>query len=106
MSEGQGRGALPALGQRSEAHLLRGLLGLVQIGLIGQPETILERGSRPPSQLTQTADIEQFARRAVRLRWIELDVAAVADDSAHQPGQLADRQVLAGADIDRARASE
>src|SRR3954454_5389997 len=47
--------------RNTDAQLLRGLLALVQIGLIGQLKTIFERGSRAPSQLTQTADIEQFA---------------------------------------------
>src|SRR4029079_10819735 len=37
-----------------------------QIGLVGEPDAVLERGRGAPAEFCQPADIEQLARRAVR----------------------------------------
>src|SRR3982074_2536851 len=47
-------------------------------GLIGQSNSILQRGACAPAQFGKTADIQQFARRAVRPRGAEADLAGVS----------------------------
>src|SRR5436309_15094362 len=51
---------------RNHGWLLRRPLLFDQKGLIGQLHSILQRGARAPSEPGEAADVEQFARRAVR----------------------------------------
>src|SRR5260370_17354262 len=77
------------------------LVMLVQIRLISKPDSFLERGAGAPAKPGKTADVEQFARRAVRPRGVEADFAGIANGRGHHAGEFGDGDVLAGADIDQ-----
>lgn len=51
---------------RLMVQLSRSLPGLAQIGPVGQLDAVRERGGGAPSEFCEPADVEQFARRAVR----------------------------------------
>src|SRR3546814_8213250 len=57
-----------------------------------------------PAEGPYPADVEQLARRSVRLGAVEADRAVEPDDLADHLRQLHDRQVVAGTDIDHALA--
>src|SRR5260370_38007175 len=77
------------------------LVMLVQIRLISKPDSFLERGAGAPAKPGKTADVEQFARRAVRPRGVEADLAGIANGRGDHAGEFGDGDVLAGADIDQ-----
>ena len=72
-----------------------------QIRLIGELDSFLERGAGAPAKPGKTADVEQFARRPVRPRGVEADLAGVSDGRGDHAGEFGDGDVLAGADIDQ-----
>ena len=77
------------LGQR----LLREEVG------VGQPDALPELGGVVPAQRVQLRHVHELAGRAVGLCRVEGQVAPVAHRLPHQPGQLPDGDVLAGADV-------
>ena len=58
--------------------------------------------TRPPAERRDAAHVEQLLRRAVGLARVPLDRSGVADHALDQFGELADGQVVAGADVDHA----
>ena len=56
--------------------------------------------SMVPPKLVQPGDVQQFSRHAVRLRAIEREVGAGIDDIAERLGELQDRQIFTGPDVD------
>ena len=72
---------------------------LYEIGIHAlKPFAQRDRGA--PAERIDARDVEQLARRAVRLRRVELDLARIADHVGDNPRELRDRDVLAGADIE------
>src|SRR5262245_54397225 len=53
-----------------------------------------------PAQRVEAADVEELSRRAIGLGGVELDRDARRDDVADPFRELANREVLAGADVD------
>src|SRR4029077_4236059 len=53
-----------------------------------------------PAERREARGVEELARRAVRLRVIEAQLAAEAHDPRHSVRELGDRQVLSPADVD------
>ena len=62
-------------------------------------DAVAEGNPRPPPQGMNTGDVEELARRAFGLARVEANRSAVSDDVTDQLGQLADREVLADADV-------
>src|SRR3954468_19633317 len=71
--------------------------------LIGRRKPFAQADSMFPAERMKTADVEQLARRTVRLARIEAERRRRMDHISQGLGQLANREVLAGADVDVAR---
>jgi len=56
--------------------------------------------SGAPAEPTEPRHVQELARRAIRPRGVEHEAAGIADDIGHETGELGDRDVFAGADID------
>src|SRR3979490_2407926 len=81
--------------------LLRRLLGFAEVSLVSELDSIFQRGARAPAQFGKAADIEQFARGAVRPRGVEADLAGISAGRATHAREFRNRDVLAGADVDQ-----
>ena len=75
--------------------------GVFQIPAIGFPNAVHQGNPRAPAERAELSDIQQLARRPVRLRVVIDELPAPADDARNERCQLGDRKVLARADIDR-----
>src|SRR6185503_1949395 len=73
---------------------------MLQEPAVGVSDALAERHRVSPTQRAQTPDVEQLARRAVRLRRVEYQVGIGMDDLAHHFSELPNGEVLAGADVD------
>src|SRR5947207_6409915 len=93
---------LPGHDERDESssNSSRRLPRLAQVSLIGEPDSVLERGAGAPAELVEAADVEQFARRAVGPRGVEADCPGIADHTCNDAREIGDGDVLAGADVD------
>ena len=76
---------------------------MCEIPGVGVGDPRFEADARPPAQRRKPRAAHQLARRPVRLARIDRDRPAVADRLGDELGELADRQVLARADVDRRR---
>src|SRR3546814_1139638 len=72
--------------------------------LVGLAQAAAQLDPGRPAEGPYPADVEQLARRSVRLGAVEADRAVEPDDLADHLRQLHDRQVVAGTDIDHALA--
>src|SRR5438132_10683169 len=86
---------------QSEGERFTASIRLAKESPIGEPDAILERGAAAPAEFRQPADVEQFARGAVRPRGVEADLAGIPDRRRDHAGEFGDRNVLASADIDQ-----
>src|SRR5690242_1348805 len=68
--------------------------------LIGRADPLFEPDPALPAQRAELCDIEQLARRAVRLGAVVDEAAFEADDLGDELRELGDRHIHAGADID------
>src|SRR5437868_14516755 len=76
--------------------LLSCLFRFAQIRPISQSNTLLERGARLPAQFSEAANIEQFARGAVRAGVLEADWAGVADGFGVKARAVGGGDIVAG----------
>ena len=67
---------------------------------VGCLDTLTEGNGRGPAEGHDARNVEQLARRAVGLARVEAKRALEPDDLRDQLGELADGQILAGADVD------
>ena len=63
---------------------------MVEEPAVGGGDTLVERDGRRPSEAGQLGDVEELARRTVRLAGVPLDGPVVADDLRDGRGELAD----------------
>src|SRR5437763_10262794 len=72
-----------------------------EIGIRGC-EAGAQRYLGAPAKRGELGDVKQFLRSAVRLRRVELELAAIADDIGDQASKVTDADVLAGPDVEKA----
>ena len=77
------------------------LLG--QIPLIGAGDAVFQSDARLPSERVQPRNIQQLARRPVRLGGVEHQSPSKPVTRCDHLGQLADGDILSGADVDDLR---
>src|SRR4051794_41629005 len=81
-----------------------GLEGLLVVVLpepfVGALEPLAEASAVAPAEGMEAADVEELAGRAVGLPGVEDEPCSGCHHLAEGLGQLADAQVLAGADVD------
>src|SRR5262245_25251193 len=73
---------------------------LAEIPPVRRLDTLDERRGRLPSELRETAHVEELPGAAVRLARVEHDLSLGVDDPADRFRQLPNRQIFAGADVD------
>src|ERR1043165_8446391 len=84
-----GRSASPAVGARTEIR-------------VGRLEAVAQRRFGAPAERRELRHVEQLARRSVRARRVEHDLAVIAHDVGNEARALRDRDVLADADVEEA----
>ena len=67
---------------------------------IGQFNPLAQRRARPPSYFEELRAVEQFARCPVGARYVEDELALVANDFGDQLGNIRDRHLIAAPDIE------
>src|SRR5262245_53082390 len=93
--------ALVASGElRFNAAQLAVGVDLVAEPLVGRHQPVAQLDLRRPAESAEARDVEQLARRAVGLGGVPHEFGAGVDDLADGLGQLLDRHVDAGADVD------
>src|SRR3989441_660748 len=73
---------------------------LLQKTRVRQAQAFFQRGPRPPAERGELRGVEELLRRAVGLRAVVSDAGVALDDALDDFGQLADRLVLAVADVE------
>ncbi len=73
---------------------------VVEEPLVGLGDAVAQIDPVPPARLVQPVDIEQLSRRSVGLAGVEAQLGLGVDQIANQLGQLSNRQILTGADVD------
>src|SRR4051794_12959865 len=76
-----------------------------RVALLHEPticrrHAFLQTHARSPAQGIDALRVEQLARRPVRLARVPFNGAAITHDARHQRGDVADRAILAAADVD------
>src|ERR1700737_1744001 len=67
---------------------------------VGEGKPVAKPDLRSPTQTFHASDIHQLAGRAVRLGGVEGDASLITYDLANGFGEIPNREVLAGTDID------
>src|SRR5262245_58904658 len=73
--------------------------GLGTEPLVRRSKTIVQRYAMAPPKTMQAADVEQLARRTVRLTGVEGDINIRSRDVANALGKLTNGQIFPGANI-------
>src|SRR5262249_25742201 len=74
--------------------------GLREVPFVGLAKPVLQRGLGRPAHAPQPLDVDHLARRAVGLGTVQPDRAGEPHDPADERRQVADGDLLAGAEID------
>src|SRR4051794_40413080 len=74
---------------------------VVDVPLVGGTDALAQVDPGRPAERGQPGDVEQLARRAVRLGAVPLDRTVISDHVRHQLDQLGDGDVPADPDVDR-----
>src|SRR5690606_8367815 len=72
---------------------------LVAVPVVGLPDALFERDARAPAEGRHARDVEELARRAIRLGRVPFETSAEADDTAYGFRELAYRDVPSRADV-------
>src|SRR6185503_15285273 len=67
---------------------------------VGRADALRKRNPRLPANTFETRDIEQFSRRAIRLRDVVLEPSGESDHLCNEPRELSNRHVAAEANVD------
>src|ERR1051326_1014478 len=73
---------------------------------VGRLEAVAQRRFGAPAERRELRHVEQLARRSVRARRVEHDLAVIAHDVGNEARELRDRDVLADADVEEAVAGK
>src|SRR4051794_30156839 len=73
---------------------------LIDEPVVGRRDAFAQLDRMPPAEIVEAADIEQLARGSVRFGRIEHEHRRWMDDAPNELGELANRQVVARADVD------
>src|ERR1700722_14734820 len=68
---------------------------------VGRRDAGAQFGARRPAQLREAAHVEQLLRRTVGSAGVEHDAARISDHVGYQSREIRDREVAAGADIEK-----
>ncbi len=84
-------------------HAAEARVDVFQEPAIGRVDPLMEGDLGLPTQLSQRGHVEHLAGHAVGLAGVEHQAGSGVDNRLDLLGQLLDRQVLTGADLDVAR---